>query len=324
MQTMWLWQGRLQAYARYEFSKRRAYMLSETIINNFPSGTAIKTCVDRYNLRLNSRRCEDHRHYDDNDDLSKNHVNVSDYYSLHVNHYCSPNVMPHDVDRLIKRLRKKCSPGHYGVTTENFIYGNGPMLCDVLTSVYNLILGFSCVPEVLKMGIVIPILKKPTSNASMPKNYRPITLSSTHAKMVEMLLIPDSGISDTQFGFREIQWTSFGCALLNDVIAYFQEQGSPFYISTLDAEKCFDGVWHDGLLYKLQSALPVNHWLLIYRWYKALKAVVRCNDQFSDPLFVTKGTRQGSIPSHHLFSIFINELLEELKELNSGLCIGDV
>ena len=30
---------------------------------NFPSGTAIKTCVDVYTLRLISRRCEDHRHY---------------------------------------------------------------------------------------------------------------------------------------------------------------------------------------------------------------------------------------------------------------------
>ena len=126
-----------------------------------------------------------------------------------------------------------------------------------------------------------------------------------------MLLIPDSVISNTQFGFREIRGTSFGCALLNDVIAYFHEQCSPFYMGTVDAEKCFDGVWYDGLLYKLQSALPVNHWLLIYRWYKALKAVVRCDDQFR------------SILSPHLFSI-INELLEELKELNSGLCIGDV
>ena len=42
------------------------------------------------------------------------------------------------------------------------------------------------------MGTVIPVLKKPTLNASMPENYRPITLSSTHAKMVEMFLISDS------------------------------------------------------------------------------------------------------------------------------------
>ena len=43
---------------------------------------------------------------------------------------------------------------------------------------------------------------------------------------------------------------------------------SPVYIcrSTLDAEKCFDSVLNDGLLYKLQCVLPLNHWLLIYRW----------------------------------------------------------
>ena len=79
-------------------------------------------------------------------------------------------------------------------------------------------------------------------------------------------------------------------------------------------------MWHDGLLYKLQSVSPVNHWLLVYRWYKALQAVVRCNGKFSEPFVVTKGTRQESILSPHLFSIFINKLLEELKKLNGGLC----
>ena len=73
----------------------------------------------------------------------------------------------------------------------------------------------------------------------MPENYRPITLSPTHAEMVEMLLIPDSVISNIQFGFGTTRGTYFGCALLNDVRAYFQEQSSPVYICTLDAEKCF-------------------------------------------------------------------------------------
>ena len=198
----------------------------------------------------------------DNNDLSNDHVTVSkkvhEYYSLHANHHCSPNIMSLDVNRLIKNCVKIVLQD-----TEHLIYGNGPMLCNVLASVYNVILGFSCVPDVLKMGTVIPVLKKPTLNASMPENYRPITPSSTHAKMVELLLIPDSVISNTQFGFRTNRGTSFGCALLNDVIAYFREQSSPVYICTLDAEKCFDSVWHDRLLYKLQSVLPVNHWLLI-------------------------------------------------------------
>ena len=86
------------------------------------------------------------------------------------------------------------------------------MLCGVLASVYNVIPGFSCVPEVLKMCTVIPVWEKPTLISSMPENYRPITLqhSSTHAKMAEMLLIPDSIISNTQFGFKGKRGTSFG------------------------------------------------------------------------------------------------------------------
>ena len=164
----------------------------------------------------------------DNNDLSNDHVTVSkkvhEYYSLYANHHCSPNIMSLDVNRLIKNCVKNVLQD-----TEHLIYGNGPMLCNVLASVYNVILGFSCVSDVLKMGTVIPVLKKPTLNASMPENYRPITLSSTHAKMVELLLIPDSVISNTQFRFRANRGTYFGCALLNDVIAYFQEQSSPVY-----------------------------------------------------------------------------------------------
>ena len=177
------------------------------------------------------------------------------------------------------------------------------MLCNVLASVYNVILGFSCVPDVIKMGIVIPVLKISTLNASMPENYRPITLSSTHAKMVELLLISDSVISNTQFGFRATRGTSFGCALLNDVIAYFQEQSSPVYICTLDAEKCFDSVWHDGLLYKLQSVLPVNHWLIIYRWYKALKLLFDVMVSSANRLLLQKVHDKGAY-FHHIYFPF--------------------
>ena len=83
-----------------------------------------------------------------------------------MNTILSPSIMFHDVNRLIKKLYNctNCSPGHDGVTTEHFIYGNSPMLCNVVVSVYNVIRGFSFVPDVLKMGKVIPVLKKPTLN----------------------------------------------------------------------------------------------------------------------------------------------------------------
>ena len=54
-----------------------------------------------------------------------------------------------------------------------------------------------------------------------------------------------------------------GCALLHDIVSYFILANSPLYISSLDAEKCFDSIWHDGLFYKLYSVLPISHWMLL-------------------------------------------------------------
>ena len=56
------------------------------------------------------------------------------------------------------------------------------------------------------------------------------------------------------------------CALIN-LINDINDRGSPLYICSLDAEKCFDSIWHDALLYKLWEKLPLHHWLLMYRWY---------------------------------------------------------
>ena len=99
------------------------------------------------------------------------------------------------------------------------------------------------------------------------ENYRPITLSSTHSKLIEMLIMPEDELHDTQFGFRESRGTSMPCV--------HQWHYSPSYICSLDAERWFDSIWHDALLYKLWEKLPPHHWLLMYRWYNNLNAVVR-------------------------------------------------
>ena len=94
-------------------------------------------------------------------------------------------------------------------------------------------------------------------------NFRPISLSSAHAKLLELFLIPEDKAADVQFGFRKGGGTAMGCALLHDAASYFISANSPLYISSLDAEKCFDSLLHDGLFYKLYSVLPIFHWMLL-------------------------------------------------------------
>ena len=228
-------------------------------------------------------------------------------------------IKPSLVSDLISRLKRSSSPGVDSICSEHFIYGNSPTLCEILSCFYSSVLNRGCVPKSFLKGILIPILKKTNLNPNVPENYRPIPLSSTHSKLIEMLIMPKDELYDTQFGFRESRGTSMPCVLINDIASYFNDRGSPLYICSLDAEKCFDSIWHGALLYKLWEKLPLYHWLLMYRWYNNLKAVFRWNGECSYSFNVTRGTRQGSRLSPHIFGIFINDLLIDLSTSDHGV-----
>ena len=115
------------------------------------------------------------------------------------------------VDMLIFNLRKNKSPGLDGITAEHLIYGKSSLLCPLLASLYTGILSRAYVPTLFTTGLIVPILKKSTLNPNIAQNYRPITLSSIHTKMVEALILPDTDLFDTQFGFRENRGTAFAC-----------------------------------------------------------------------------------------------------------------
>ena len=154
----------------------------------------------------------------------------------------------------------------------------------------------------------MPILKKSTLSDTVCENFRPITLSSVHAKLVEMLILPNTNtnICGNQYGYQAGKGTEFCCALLNDCVAYFNEGDFPVYMCTLDAVKCFDNIWHEGLFYKLWNRMDIVHWRLLYNWYKSMRATVLLNGEYSGLFSVTKGTRQGSMLSPYLFNIYID------------------
>ena len=167
------------------------------------------------------------------------------------------------IDRAICALRKNVSAGIDGISAEYFIYGNSEILRSHLLAIYNSMFNRTTVPSVLVTGIIIPILKKSTLDPNIVNNFRPITLGSTHGKLIEFLILPADMAHPNQFGFRKGRGTAMACNCLNDLSLYCKSKGSLLYICSLDAEKCFDTIWHDGLFYKLLDVLPRSYWLFL-------------------------------------------------------------
>ena len=184
------------------------------------------------------------------------------------------HVSPHQVGKCISKLKRNSSPGVDGITAEFFIYGISDVLCQHLSALYSAILMYNCIPNVFSTGVIIPMLKKPTLDPSVPSNYRPITISTVFSKLFEVIIVPeDVPLCSNQFGFRPNYGVSHGLTLINDLICYNNHNKSNMCLCSLDAEKCFDSIWHDGLFYKLKCVLPLVHWRILYNWYKCLDVV---------------------------------------------------
>ena len=259
--------------------------------------------------------------------LNEEQAHISEFvnrqYDSMKNQFMPYSISSDTIRKLLSKLKKCSAPGLDGITAEHLIHASSESVCIFLSKVYSVIISHNIVPNVLKVGVIIPILKKPSLDVSKFKNYRPITLCSIYAKLLELIMLPDCEISESQYGYRKGKGADFCSAMINDLLKIFNSSGSPVYMCSLDAEKCFDSIWHDGLLYKLFPKMTNIFWRILFTWYKSLHALVRINGKDSDIFRVTRGTRQGSVLSPYIFNIFIDDLLIELEQSPCGLRIGN-
>ena len=126
-----------------------------------------------------------------------------------------------------------------------------------------------------KEANVTPIFKK--DDPSIASNYRPISLLSAVAKVLEKIVhkhlfnfVRDHDLlSALQSGFIP------GDSTVNQLIDIYNtfckslDEGKEVRAVFCDISKAFDRVWHKGLLYKLQSVGISDSLLLWFRNYLA-------------------------------------------------------
>ncbi|XP_055604868.1 uncharacterized protein LOC129753091 [Uranotaenia lowii] len=193
----------------------------------------------------------------------------------------------------ISNLDSNKSPGADNITVDT-LKTHHLALSDILTDIFNEIVGTGVYPDALKLARVTPIFK--SGDNSDVSNYRPISTLSVLNKILEKLLVTRISeylsrydlISPRQYGFRK------GCStltatteLLEDV---YDDLDNRNYAGALflDLRKAFDTIDHALLLQKLD-------------WYGI-------RGHSSSKKIITTGVPQGSNLGPLMFLVFINDL----------------
>ena len=192
-----------------------------------------------------------------------------------------------------------------------------------LATLFNGMLKHSFVPRQFKQGFMIPLVKDQQGNLADTGNYRGITISPIISKVFEHVLksafLDHLNTSQHQFGFKKNSSTVHALHCLKETVTYYVNNDSRVFCAFLDASKAFDRLVHSGLFLKLMDRnVPANFLNIIISWYQDLSCCVKWGDQFSDWFQITAGVRQGGILSPDFYSIYVDELLDKLRQNKKG------
>ena len=196
------------------------------------------------------------------------------------------------------------------------------VLDEYMLRLFNLILKCGQYPEAWRLAILVPLLKG-NSDASMPTNYRGISLLSSLAKLFANILEhrltnfqwETKSICDVQFGFTKDRRTLDPVFILDTLIDQSKAERSQLYVAFIDFRKAYDFVPHEGLFYKmLQGGMVGPIYRIIHDMYKSVKSIVRYGIDVSDVISQHVGLRQGCVLSPCLFSMYIADFPKYLEE----------
>ena len=104
------------------------------------------------------------------------------------------------------------------------------------------------------------------------------------------------------------------------IIRNRKNDGRDTYTCFVDMAKAFDRVNRDILFIKLANiGVSGNMLESIKTLYAECKASVNVNGSYTDFFNITAGVKQGDVISPTLFSIFIDDLVKGIKQLDLGV-----
>lgn len=178
----------------------------------------------------------------------------------------------------------------------------------------------ACVPESWKLARIQPVPKK--GDLTVIKNYRPISLTETLRRLYERMLVrllseAIEPLQVEQGGFRNHRGTLDQAAVLQEWIVQCKALRKERFLAFLDIKAAYDQVDRDLLWRKcLAKGLSPKLVNVLRALFDSNKAYVAINGTSSPEFDLKSGLLQGSPLSPILYSLFINDLIEDVNECN--------
>ena len=126
-----------------------------------------------------------------------------------------------NIRRLIGKLKPGCSAGQDGIEAEHLKYALDTDIILHLTNLVTVCFKFGVIPKSCYCGVLVPLIKKSTADPGLAKSYRPIIVSNTFSKLLELCMLEQCDphyCHDMQFGFIRGRGTTMAASLVEDVV----------------------------------------------------------------------------------------------------------
>ena len=237
-----------------------------------------------------------------------------------------PSITANELKNALMNLKSGKAPGLDGVSCDHLIALNIENLTFVGVF-FNAILNHAHFPTSLIETSLVPLIKDKSKKLDDLSNYRAIALSNGLSKLYETIILSRLNVflhtDDAQFGFKPAHSTTQATFVLKEVVSYYNRNGSPVYCCFLDASKAFDRVCHQKLFEILiKRGVPQTYISLLWTWYRTQTMCVRWGECFSGRFNILNGVKQGGNISPLLFSVYIDDLLQEIRQSGIGCHVG--
>jgi hypothetical protein len=275
-----------------------------------------------YNPSLNNEECDMNFYENCIDEMSQASENDN---NENRNNNLNLPISQGEIQRIVLRIKNRKSVGIDNIPHE-ILKNEGTV--SLLTKLFNIIFEQGVMPSTWNTAIIKPIPKSSLLDFRLPLQYRGISLLSTVYKIYTAVLNErllyfverNSIYKDEQNGFRKHRSCAEHIYTLTSIIRNRKTAGKPTFVGYVDFEKAFDRVDRDLLLYKIMKYGIGGKMLNSLRMiYSNANAGIELNGTVTNWFNIGVGVRQGDPLSPTLFGLYVNDLVDCIKDNSVGI-----